>query len=186
MAKPGQAASTKADGTGFDPFHDALAYQVFDAATIRHPRFVCIHNLHTRGTEFEDMRAYVGFILLAATFMGSAAATHGQNCVPGQADPSTVIVIDHPVTGQKFYWEETGNPLGTNPPIPGTGYLLGGGTWMYEESNTVPGLQRGFISLFCEPFPGEPLPPLWSACNSPMDKSCGHGPDTMILGFGPP
>ena len=77
-------------------------------------------------------------------------------CEPTSADPTTYNVVD--VLGTTFYAEERGNPLGTSPPVPGSGLLLGQGTWVYEESNGWPGLQR-----------------------AGLDETCGFGGDALVV-----
>lgn len=80
-------------------------------------------------------------------------------CIPTEADPGTYSEVTLP-DGQTYYVEERGNPIGTYPPIPGSGFVLGEGTWVYREANTLPGLQRGDV--------------VW-------DENCGYGPDDLIL-----
>src|SRR5688572_17074632 len=80
-------------------------------------------------------------MLSAAIFVPAANGEDG--CVPGGADPSTYYQVD--ANGHTYYVEER-NALtaGIGPvPIPTSGFLTGEGTWTYEETNGVPGLQRG-------------------------------------------
>ncbi len=48
----------------------------------------------------------------------------------------------HDRPGAALFIVGTGNPAGGNWPY-GTGFVTGGGTWVYEESNGMPGLQLG-------------------------------------------
>lgn len=90
-------------------------------------------------------------------------------CTPTSADPATYEIL--PIPGKTFYHEERNSPAG--PSFPGLGFLLGDGTWVYEESNGLPGLQRGGSSLDVE----------WFAFNtdSVNDETCGAGPDTLYF-----
>lgn len=62
------------------------------------------------------------------------------------------------------------------PPPPFWGRQFGEGTWMYEETNGLPGLQAGGFGIVCEgPFG------LLTFCETVDDETCGAGPDRLIF-----
>jgi hypothetical protein len=126
--------------------------------------------------EGSSMRLLLGSLLV---LVAMAAAPALSLCVPTSADPGTYNRIDLP-DGRTFYLEERGNPLGTQPPVPGSGFVLGDGTWLYEESNGLPGLQRGGIGLTGSCFPPQPAPCLVFDQDKINDETCGRGPDTLV------
>jgi hypothetical protein len=107
-------------------------------------------------------------LLLAAPL---AASSHNTGCPLESADPATYNVFFLP---WQRYVEERNvpPPLNPVPPIAGTGAAAGDGTWIYDETNGVPGLQRGGA------MPGGLLvDPL-------LDENCDHGPDSLVGGGG--
>lgn len=82
---------------------------------------------------------------------------------PATACGSPSILVTVPGAGGATYVEDRGNrgPLGPMP-----GLVDGGGTWVYRESNGMPGLQRGGISPLGDP---DPCP------------DGGAPPDTLLL-----
>lgn len=106
-----------------------------------------------------NLRTIILSMLLTVAFtIGSVSAGHEPECVPESANPEDINQVD--VGDATFYIEERDSELG---PVPGSGLFFGGGTWIYEESNGLPGMQRGGS--------GETV----------TDESCGHGPDTLIF-----
>ena len=111
------------------------------------------------------------FVLIAAS---SAMATHPGPCTPSQADPATVVVI--PISASQIsYIEERDvpEPLKTYPPTPFSGAFFGNGTWIYEESGHLPGLQRGANGCFDQTF-------IFCSESYVMDEDCGHGRDSLF------
>ena len=119
-------------------------------------------------------------------------ADHDEGCVPTSARPENVWVMPAGYYGGPLYVEErqngenpetpgpAGEPRGYDVPSPTTpappfwGFFFGGGTWIYEEWNDVPGLQRGGSGSPCIP-----PPPLFclSGADPILDENCGHGMD---------
>lgn len=155
----------------------------------------------------------VGLALLALAPL--ANATHVDPCEVASAPVGSYLEIDTP-DGKKYYQEERGNPFGT--PIPMSGFFFGAdadgdgvpellegeGSWTYEESNGLVGLQRGGIGLLGDWFPPGcdqewgPLVNLTTPSvhpeNAPEgvpcliidedpinDETCHAGPDTLII-----
>ena len=151
----------------------------------------------------------ISFVFVFLVVAASAWADHDAGCVATGADPATMTTFDLsgrvvPLWGSLGIWyvEERGvpPPLNTDPAIPGSGFILGDGTWAYEESNGVPGLQRGGCGGLMwtpAPPPGLPVSPQGPAAANrctpclpfedpclfgvdPVnDENCGHGPDTL-------
>lgn len=103
----------------------------------------------------------------------TVVATHSTGCPWTAADPASYLVIDTP-DGNRYYWEERGNPFGTplvvggailfGPDADGDGvpeFFGGQGSFMYMESNGIDGLQRD------------------------VDETCGHGSDFQLFPPGP-
>ncbi len=147
------------------------------------------------------MREEAAWVLAPlALLLPLALATHDSGCVYTSADPSTVNVFDTPLFG-RLYDEERDNPVGTQPPVPGSGFLLGGGTWLRQESNGLPGMQRGYCQSSELPsptaplaaagarddcltgscFPPSPLPCLIIDSDPIIDETCTHGGDRLIF-----
>jgi hypothetical protein len=133
------------------------------------------------------MTRATGFLcVLAAFFVLPNAGAHERSCTPTAADPSTYTVVDlQPAGGDVYYVEDRGagnwmiDPPITPPP-PGWGFFFGDGTSAYQESNDIPGLQRG--GLIC--FPSnvhQALPCLIMDEQVPSDQTCGQGPDRLIF-----
>jgi hypothetical protein len=122
------------------------------------------------------MRTLILVAVGLLTIAPFGAANHDAGCVPGGADPATYNVIVSPLDGRTFYIEERGDPLGA--PVPGSGFLLGDGTWTWEETNGLPGLQRGGEER-C--YPSDDLCIFIEVGLGPEDENCGHGPDRLIL-----
>lgn len=77
----------------------------------------------------------------------------------------------HDRPGPEVFIVGTGNPAGGDWPY-GTGYITGGGTWIYEESNDLPGLQLN-----------DNVASLNAALGTDgfaIDKGCVNG-DTMVI-----
>jgi len=86
------------------------------------------------------------------------------------------------VNGNTYYIEERGGVYG--PTVPFSGMLLGGSTWIYQETNALTGLQRGGIGLLGSEFP--PGGPTLIYGEDPInDETCGNGPDQIIVGIDP-
>src|SRR5687767_10914103 len=131
-------------------------------------------------------------VLVVGVALPMAAATHDIDCTPTQADPSTVQHVRSP-DGRLFYLEERGTPLPY--PVPLSGFLLGEGTAVYEETFAVVGLQRGGCSPGYLPGPPRaqddcltsgrdlcptrdtPVPCIVWDWDPIMDENCGHGSD---------
>ncbi len=92
--------------------------------------------------------------LFAFTGVGSAAE---EPCTVTSADPASVITV-----GDIYIEDRDGAG------VPGSGLIVGGGTWVYQESNGLPGLQRGGSSAIGEE-------------DSVNDETCGAMPDTLIF-----
>jgi hypothetical protein len=132
-------------------------------------------------------------LILAAALWTSAFlpadVSTAQTCVPTGADPATYLTVV--VAGRTFYQEERGNPVGT--PVPFSGLLLGPdldgdgvpefgegqGSWTYEETNGLEGLQRGGVGLFGDDFPPGSSQPLIVGEDPINDETCGGGPDSL-------
>ena len=118
-------------------------------------------------------------LAVAASIVPLVNADHDIGCEPTSADPATYNIVDLP-DGTRLYVEERAvpEPANTNPPIPGSGFVLADGTWIYQESNGVDGLQRGGTSIPC--LPAED-PCLVTGVDPVNDENCGHGPDTILF-----
>jgi len=127
----------------------------------------------------------IAFFTLAAL----APVTTAQTCTPGQADPATYNVIDLTGVGDHYYYlEERDTGL---PPVPGSGFVLANGTWLYYEENGLGGLQRGGIGLTGDCFPGHgtippdpngDLIPCLIIDEDPItDENCGTSPDHIVF-----
>lgn len=117
-------------------------------------------------------------VALAALVAFAPHVSAQSGCTPTSADPSTLNEFD--ANGNHYYVEERGNPLGTSPPVPGSGFVLGDGTWIYQESNLLAGLQRGGIGLTGSCLPPDPAPCVIIDKDPINDETCGSGPDTII------
>lgn len=123
-----------------------------------------------------------------------AGASHPA-CTPEAASWSTYTFQCLPVDDQNdmdphaecIYFEERGGIAvvfgGDAYVVPGSGYALGDGSWQYDETWAVNGLQRGGIGVFGDYFPPGCDPD--STCilidEDPItDENCGHGPDVAI------
>jgi hypothetical protein len=97
------------------------------------------------------------------------------------------------VAGERYYVEERNSPqclLGA--PVPGAG-TVSGGTWIYQESNGIAGLQRGGVGYLGDYFPPAcdlnwelypqhgTYPCLITQWDYINDENCGNGPDTLIM-----
>lgn len=117
-------------------------------------------------------------ILLTLAVLPTVPADPG--CEPTAADSSTVNVV--PIQGATYYLEEreTMGPLQTSPVLPGSGLLLGQGTWAYRESNGLPGLQRGGPGMtICSPTAPLCVRP---ASDPVEDEACGAPADELAAG----
>jgi len=128
--------------------------------------------------------AILAALAVAGSLVPFVNADHDIGCEPSSADPASYNRIDLP-DGTILYVEEraVGEPANTNPPVPGSGFVLGiagegEGTWIYQESNGVDGLQRGGTSIPC--LPAED-PCLVTGVDPVNDENCGHGPDTILF-----
>lgn len=113
---------------------------------------------------------------------------------PCGAEPEPCVIENHPwatiwsngqcdaigAYGDPYYVQDRpgaeaplvgGNPAGGDWPY-GTGYLTGGGTWIYEESNGIPGLQLNDNLASLDSSLG--------ADGFAVDKGCING-DTMVF-----
>jgi len=127
------------------------------------------------------------FAALSIAVLSPASA---QGCVPDQA--WNVIEVDLRPVDHLYYLEDRGCPT-PDTMFPSCGVLIGDGTWVYYESNGVPGLQRGGIGLTGDCFPGHgTIPPDPSGDLVPCllidedpitDDACGAGPDHILLGL---
>lgn len=130
-------------------------------------------------------------IVAIAVIVQGGYAMHTSGCVPEAADSSTYTMVTPP-DGGTYYVEERPNDGSSGsgsgydveppmaPPPPAWGFLVGDGTYVYEEGNGVPGLQRGdegalgpclvTILVFC----------ILSQIDQVADENCGHGPDRAL------
>lgn len=119
---------------------------------------------------------------IALLAVPSMTALHDQGCEVGQADPATVNVVDLTIIGGGlYYFEERESSVSSSPPVPLSGFATGRGTWVYQEVNGLPGLQRGSMDgLFC--LPREQV--CFVAFDDPIiDESCTHGFDHLQVGL---
>src|SRR5688572_13042402 len=97
-----------------------------------------------------------------------------QGCFPTSPNPATVNTFSDPLTGNLYYIEVRGSSIPTSPPLPGSGLLLGQGTWVYQETNGLWDLQRGGVGAMGTCFP--PMPPCLLVGQDPLtDVNCGAG-----------
>jgi len=160
-------------------------------------------------------------------FAPLAAATHGTGCVPTSAKASSINEInaarnkdyikercergahgddgdDHCLRqdpGRDLLGDDGAGLLPgiPHPAIPGEGFLMANGSWIYQENNTLEGLQRGGVGLtgtwippdcdetwhISQLFNSHRLPngpPCLLIDEDPInDGTCTHGLDTIIF-----
>ncbi len=68
----------------------------------------------------------------------------------------------------------------TAPPPYDWGFVFGGGTWHYQEQNTLSGMQAGGFGVIPET-PGCGTVPCIIFDDPVTDETCGSGPDRLIL-----
>jgi len=140
--------------------------------------------------------------ILSFVMLAPMAASQ-DDCVPTSVNPETYWQFD--LGSQTFYIEERNSLIADlipgSPAVPMAGLLTGDGTWIYEETNGLAGLQRGGVGLLGDWFPPgcdqdwrvvvEPghvsipnAPPCLIINEDPItDVTCnGEGPDHVIGG----
>lgn len=105
----------------------------------------------------------IALSLVTITFGSlTATATHDESDCVITEPPGEVIVVPTGDTGAAGDLYINDRPAEGNPT--GTGLVDGGGTWIYEESNGIPGLQT---------HPEDDT--------TSNQQICGHEPDTLIF-----
>lgn len=147
-------------------------------------------------------KAYIGLIAgIAAIALGAAPNAYAE-CVVTSAPPETLSVnlpgnpTDFDYAEERELCVASGTPdkargegcgyqvdFPVRPPPFLWGFMFGEGTWRYDETNGLPGLQAGALATAIPGTPGCGTIPCIIFGEQVYDETCGHGWDRLL---GPP
>jgi hypothetical protein len=124
------------------------------------------------------MRSWAVVVWVSVALVPIATGTHDQGCVPTAAEYYTEFIVN----GELYYLIESEPLVVANTPVPGSGFLIGRGTWIYKEINGLLGPQQPGDD--CKPFfptPETLLYHLTHPCDPNFAEDCGHGSDEYVF-----